>query len=99
MQERLRRAGRNAQDLQVHMVFRSPRRFSAPLARGNAGRLVVLLMAGCQDEGTPDGSNQAAVDGGKTSDATEQHAVMVRPPTRTIRHRIRGRKLSDCSRG
>ena len=35
--------------------------------------LVVLLMAGCQDEGTPDGSDQAAVDdSGKTSDATGQ---------------------------
>ena len=35
--------------------------------------LVALLMAGCQDEGTPDGSNQAAVDdSGKTSDATGQ---------------------------
>jgi hypothetical protein len=35
--------------------------------------LVVLPMAGCQDEGTPDSSNQAAIDdGGKTSDATGQ---------------------------
>ena len=35
--------------------------------------LAVLLMAGCQDEGTPDGSNEAAIDdSGKTSDATGQ---------------------------
>lgn len=35
--------------------------------------LAVLLMAGCQDEGTPDGSNRAAIDdSGKTSDATGQ---------------------------
>ena len=35
--------------------------------------LAVLLMAGCQDEGTPDGSNEAAIDdSGKTSDAKGQ---------------------------
>jgi hypothetical protein len=35
--------------------------------------LVVLLMAGCQDEGLQDGSDQAVIDdSGKTSDATGQ---------------------------
>lgn len=62
--------------------------------------LAVLLMAGCQDEGTPDGSNEAAIDdGGKTSDAKGQNAVMVRPSTRMIRRRILGSRLSDCSTG
>jgi hypothetical protein len=47
----------------------SPRRLRVVMLVG----LAVLLMAGCQGEGTPDGSNQAAIDdSGKASDATGQ---------------------------